>query len=36
LHVILGGDVAAGYAALEFARHGGYCRAELRKSPKKP
>jgi len=27
--VILGGGVAAGYAALEFARRGGYSRGEL-------
>uniref|UniRef100_A0A0E0K472 monodehydroascorbate reductase (NADH) n=1 Tax=Oryza punctata TaxID=4537 RepID=A0A0E0K472_ORYPU len=29
VHVILGGGVAAGYAALEFARRGGYSRGEL-------
>ena len=28
-YVILGGGVAAGYAALEFARRGGYSRGEL-------
>lgn len=29
VYVILGGGVAAGYAALEFARRGGYSRGEL-------
>jgi hypothetical protein len=29
VYVILGGGVAAGYAALKFARRGGYSRGEL-------
>ncbi|CAM0944613.1 unnamed protein product [Alopecurus aequalis] len=29
VYVVLGGGVAAGYAALEFARRGGYSRGEL-------
>jgi len=29
VYVILGGGVASGYAALEFARRGGYSRGEL-------
>jgi monodehydroascorbate reductase (NADH) len=29
MYVILGGGVAAGYTALEFARRGGYSRGEL-------